>query len=551
METLNQQVDRARSRLAAQAFVRRLVWWLFGALCVAVVAIAIPKLLVVEGLPGWWATAWLAGSAALGVLGAAVATLVRPSSRLTAAMEIDRRFELRERVASCLELSPDDLQTPAGAALVGDANARVGRIELAEGFGIRPGRYAWAPLAPAAIALALMLLGDAASQAGATGPNQAAEKKAATDATKALREKLAKRRAELDKSKLKDATGLLAQVEKGVEKLAKRGDLAKKDAMVELNDLSKQLAEKRAEMGGREALQKQLNAMKDLGRGPGEKAADAIRNGDLSKAAEEVRKLQEQIARGDLKPEQQKELAEQLGKMQQKLADAAQAHKQAMEDMKKQIEQQRAKGNLEQAAKMQEKLDQMQAAKPQMQQLQKMAQQMAEAQQALQQGDPQQAAEAMQQMAEQLQQMQQEADQMEVLAEAMEQIEGAKSAMNCPACQGQGCPQCDAGMMAQGKGKGDKPGPGMGEGQGAGPRPDEANPTNFRDTRVRQDPKKGAATFGGLVEGPNVRGAVAEQVKEEMAPGTFEAADPVAAERLNRAQQEHAEEYFRRIRDGL
>ena len=62
-----------------------------------------------------------------------------------------------------------------------------------------------------------------------------------------------------------------------------------------------------------------------------------------------------------------------------------------------------------------------------------------------------------------------------------------------------------------------KPGRGMGQGVGIGARPEEKNATNLRDTQVRQNAQRGAATFGGLVEGPNIKGDVGQSIKEEMA----------------------------------
>jgi hypothetical protein len=91
---------------------------------------------------------------------------------------------------------------------------------------------------------------------------------------------------------------------------------------------------------------------------------------------------------------------------------------------------------------------------------------------------------------------------------------------------------------------------GMGEGRGMGPRPDQKNDTNFRDTRVRQDVRRGRAVFGGMVDGPNIKGQVTEAIREEMAKSGTEPADPVTAERLPPSRRDHAEEYFQKLREG-
>ena len=76
------------------------------------------------------------------------------------------------------------------------------------------------------------------------------------------------------------------------------------------------------------------------------------------------------------------------------------------------------------------------------------------------------------------------------------------------------------------------------------------NPTNLRETRVRQKPRQGAATFGGLVDGPNIKGDVAQAIKEEMATLEAEPADPLTSERLSSSRREHAEQYFKLLREG-
>ena len=82
-------------------------------------------------------------------------------------------------------------------------------------------------------------------------------------------------------------------------------------------------------------------------------------------------------------------------------------------------------------------------------------------------------------------------------------------------------------------------------------RADEENATNFRDTNVKQNVTQGASTFGGLVRGPSIKGEVAEQIKEELNPTHAAPADPLTSERLPKSRREHAEEYFRNLRDVL
>jgi hypothetical protein len=140
-----------------------------------------------------------------------------------------------------------------------------------------------------------------------------------------------------------------------------------------------------------------------------------------------------------------------------------------------------------------------------------------------------------------------------MLDAAMNQLDMAKDAMACEDCNGEGCAECQGGNMMGnmfGNQLNRMPGMGMGEGRGSGPRPDERNPTNLRETRVRQKPRQGAATFGGLVDGPNIKGDVAQAIKEEMATLEAEPADPLTSERLSNSRREHAEQYFKLLREG-
>ena len=344
---------------------------------------------------------------------------------------------------------------------------------------------------------------------------------------------------------------MFKQIEEGTRDLTKRKDVDRTKAAVKLNDLAKNLDQRRQQLGAGDEFKKQLQNMKNLGAGPAEKAAQAMKEGDWKRALEEVEKLQQQLREGKLDANAKQQLAQQIEQMREKLQAAADAHQQAMDNLKKQIEQQKQQGNLAKAGQLQQQLDQLQQQQPQMNRLGQLANQMGQMQQALQQGDAKQAADAMNQMAQQLQQMQQEMNELEMLDAAMNQLEMAKDAMVCPNCNGQGCQACQGGMkMGFGNQMNGQPGMGMGAGRGIGPRPDEENPTNLRDTRVRQNPGRGAAVFGGMVEGPNVRGDVVESIKTEMDSLGAEPADPITSQRLPRASREHAEDYFRILREG-
>jgi hypothetical protein len=553
MDQLREQVARARRRLVLEQFLDRLVWCLLGAFTIAAAAVAAPRMFIIQNLPANWDMTWFVGALGAALIAAIAWTVIRRRSALDAALEIDRRFELRERVSSSLSLAPEEQSSPVGRAVVDDALRAVRRIEVDEKFPVKLNRRAWWPLVPAAFAFLVVTFVDYREASSSIDPISAASAdKQVKKSVESLRKKLEalQKQAEKDKG-LKAANGLFKQIEQGTRELTEKQQVDRTNAAVKLNDLAKQLEERRQQLGGKDSLKQQLQSMKNLGAGPAEKAAQAMKQGDWKQAFEEMQKLEKQLRDGKLDAKAQEQLAKQLEQLKEKLEAAADARQQAMEDLKKQIEQQKQAGNLAKANELQQKLEQLQKQQRQMDRLKQLAQQMAEAQKGLQQGDSKKAADAMAKVAEQLNQMQQEMNEMEMLDAAMEGLQMAKDAMACEECGGDGCEACQGDMGNKLSNRMSRFGMGMGAQQGgAGPRPDEKNATNTRDTRVRQTPRRGSAVFGGLVEGPNIKGDVAEAIKEEMATLEAEPADPLTAERLPNSRREHAEQYFQLLREG-
>jgi tetratricopeptide (TPR) repeat protein len=555
MDQLRQQIARARRRMILEQFLGRLVRCLLAALTVAAVAIAVPRVIAIANLPSNWDVAWLAGALAAGFLFAAIWTFLKSRSQLDAAIEIDRRFDLRERVASSLSLSDADQSTEAGRAVVNDALRAVKRIDVDDKFRVRLDRRAWWPLVPAAIMFVLMAFVNyrsAQSSLEPTAPPVQAKqiKKNAAELRKKI-EELNKKSKEKD---LKKAENVFKQIEQGVRELEDKKDVDRSKAVVKLNNLAQQLEERRQQLGGKEGLKEQFQSMKNLGAGPAEKASEAMKQGDWQKAMKEFEKLAKDLKTGKLNDADKEKLIKQLQKMKQKLEAAKEAREQAMADLKKQIEQQKRQGNLAKAGELQRKLDQMQKQQQMMKQLQQMAQQMGQMEKALQQGDNQKAADAMNQMAQQMAEMQQQMNEMEMLNAAMDQLEMAKTAMAMDdVMEGEGDMEGEGnmgGMTSLMERMSEQSGNGMGAGRGFGDRPDERNATNLRDTRVRQKPRQGAATFAGMVDGPTMKGDVQQSIKEEMQALSTKPADPLTNERLTKSRREHAQEYFKMLIDG-
>lgn len=549
MDQILAQVSRARRRLWLELFLNRLVTCLYCSITLALIALAIPKVVAIEDLPERW-TLWcaMAGLVA-GFLSALFWTLIDGSSEIDAAVELDRRFDLRERVSSSLALSPEDINSPAGQALLADAARSVGRLEVTSRFGIQIPRKCWLPLLTTCLAFFIVSFFGNHEAHSSVDPHAAAHtKEQRENVSKTLRERLAEKRKLAAEKGLKEAEGLFGQLEKETEKLAKAKDADRKRTLVKLNDLASELAKRREQLGGNKELRKQLAKLNNLNQGPADKMAEAMKKGNWQQASQELEKLKKQLAEGKLDEAAKQALMKQMQQMQERLAKSAKAQAEAMEDLKKQIAKQQEAGNLAEAGELQQKLEQMQKQKNQADKLSQLGSQMGALQDAMKKGDNGKAARAMSDMMQQMDQLAQEMQEGELLTAAMDQLQMAKDAMACQECQGMGCSTCQSSMFSNRFSE--KPGNGLGAGRGFGPRPDEKNDVNFRDSRVRQNPGRGAAVLAGEADGPNMRGNVAEAIKQEMAAVGSTPADPQVVEQLPKSRREHAEEYFNTLREG-
>ncbi|MHB1036233.1 MAG: hypothetical protein ACYC35_15690 [Pirellulales bacterium] len=435
METLKKQVRRAQERLTFQRFLACLARSASAAILAAAVLAGLGNYLA-WGVDAWM---WLAGALGLAVGVAAVWAFWTRQGALDAAVELDRRFGLKERVSSTLALGPDELETDAGRALAEDAIRRVESLEVSKQFRVTLAKRSLWPLAPAILAfLAAMLVNPADDGQNAATASAVATTKQIKQSTDILQKKLAERRKKAQEKGLKDAEELFKKLEQGTEDLARKKDMDRNNAMVKLNDLAKDLEKRREELGGNDGVKQQLDQLKDMVKGPADDFAKAVQKGDFEKAVKELDKLKDQLAGGKLSEKDKADLTKQLDQMRDKLEKLAEAHRESEEDLKKQVDQLRKAGRLEEASKLQEKLDKLAQQAPQMDQLRKLAQKLGQSSQAMKQGKMSDAVAQMDQLGEELGKLQEKLDEMEMLDDAMEQLAQAKDRMKCDKCGGFG-----------------------------------------------------------------------------------------------------------------
>ena len=158
MNEIRLQVRRARRRLVIQQFLSIVTWCLFGFLLLAAIGVAIPKIWPVSVKPEIWLWSWVGGSLGVAFLVASVWTYMVRRQSAEAAVEVDRRFGLREHVASSLTLSEQELQSEFGKALLQDAERRIARLNIGEQFRIATRWWNMLPIVPTAVIVAVALL---------------------------------------------------------------------------------------------------------------------------------------------------------------------------------------------------------------------------------------------------------------------------------------------------------------------------------------------------------------------------------------------------------
>jgi hypothetical protein len=343
---------------------------------------------------------WLtAGSAlALSLVASIAWSLWRRPSRAAAALAVDRAFNLRERITTIVSLRPDQRSSPAGHALLAETRKHVEALNVPERFPIHlPRREIAAPLGGllAMILASFFALGPRPATP-VVPPKEEVKQQLPPFNLEALRKENEER-----KQRLKDLDSeQLAELAQEFDKLLSQADkpMDQKELQLkiqELTRLNEQLKKRQEELAKSVDMKRQLRndpALKNPEEGPAKALQQALSQGDMKKAEEELKKLMEKLQKDALKPEEKEQLQKQLKELSQKLGAVAQ-QKQRLENL--------AKSNADPETKQRE-MDQIQKDIAQMKDLEEMADKLAKAQQALKDGRRDEALAALKELAEDL-----------------------------------------------------------------------------------------------------------------------------------------------------
>ena len=547
MREFDKPIGRAWRRMRMQRFLSALIWcWAFG-LAVVAGLIAFEKFST-RTIPGPdWLPFAIAGGAGLFV--AALIALFTGPSRVDAAIAIDRRFDLNDRLATTLTLPEELRETSAGRALIADTVKHVSDLAIGEKFGLAMPKRAWIPLIPAAVAVGLMFVSYLPkTQAGTSNkPLATLDKEVTAKQLKTIAKSFAEKKKDAEAQNLSAETQkIIAEIQEAAEKLAKSPPSEKDKVLVEMNKLQDAVKERQKQVGTAEQIAKQLQQMKDMSNnGPADEFAKDMAKGDFEKAANELKNIAEKLKSGQMTEKEKKALADQLSEMKQQMQKLAN-----MEQRKKQLEEAMKSGAIskEQYEQQVEKLAQQ--AKD-LKKMAQMAEQMQKAADAMAKGDTQKAAEALEMSQQQLAELAKQAQELESLDSAMADLQEAKNGMANDGMNQIG-DRMD-GMNALGQG-GNRPGDGtngMGRGRGQGDRPEAEDKTASYDSKVKGVMGKGVAKVEGFAKpGKQLKGDSLLEIQGNVEASAVEQAEALSNQKIPKTVKKHAISYFDMIRKG-
>jgi len=562
MNDVNRQVNQAKKRLNFNRFIGVFAWSLFAGLLVAAIGLAIPKIwhlafLDSQNAQDFWMAGWLIGGGVLALIIAAALTIRKMSRIEDAAIEVDRRFALRERLSSALTIDSDEANSEAGEALLKDAQRSAEVIDVRDQFKLeRSWRFAL-PLIPLALIFAISFFPNAIFEKPVAAAETENNVEVVKRAIKEMEKKIEKKRKTFESKGLQEALGKLKTLGRELDKKGLKDDSDKKQALVELNDIKRDLEKRQKQLGGGKDLKRSLKKLKDVGNGEAKKVAEAMSKGDMKAAAKAVKDIAEKLKSGKMSDSQKKKLAKDIKDLAKEFEKFKQQHENKKQNLEKAIQKAMKDGDANKAAKLQKQMDDLKQQDRQMDKMEKMAKKLQKCQQCMKKGGqggkkkPGQAGEPKAgneggQKQQQQQEMEDAAQALEDLAKEMEGMDEELEEMEALEDIGKAIGECKKCM-----GKGDKPGNkdfAKGKGPGGGKRARDEEKTGNYKSRVKGKLQKGETVVVGEADGANITGRSVSEVRDIMRKSLKDQADPMENVVLPKNQRDHAREYFQKVR---
>lgn len=529
---LELQIRRAHRRLRMQCIVDALAAaWIIGLFAGALWLVALPWLVESPAT----ALRWMVPAIilALATVVGIVIGFLRSPSRVDAALSIDHRFALRERVTTTWMLAPDQASTPAGIALAADVEQRIAKLDIGSRFPLYLPRWALlGPVAALALALVALFYEPAHSKAGLARVNDDIIPPASAKEIDQKMRELAKKD---PKAPVREKSADLERLEAELEKIAERPRTTKEEVRERIKEMTgleqrmKEQEKQQAERG--RALKQQLQKLDktaSMEEGPAKDLEKALSQGKFEKAREEVERLSKQLQAGTMSQKDKEQLQKQLQQLKEQLSRLAE-----QKDREKQLRQM----NLDPET-LERELASLQKDKEKTRELEKLAQQLGQAEKSLKEGDSQGACDHLGQCSNQLAKMGGAEKDLDELREQLTRLGDAKDSACEGACEGKEIAESEMTKDSQSGGP------------GAGKRPlGQQKPFNSFDAKAKTefDPK-GKKIFDGYAPGQNFRTKAGAEMIGDIRQATQEAPEAIEQQRIPKGARDMARGYFQQMR---
>jgi uncharacterized coiled-coil DUF342 family protein len=526
---LYRQIARVSRRLFLQTLLDSLAWCWAGAVLLATIWFLVEPF-VPGDRPEWsrWAVAGSLGG--LATLLAVVLALIRAPSRLAAALLLDERFGLKERVTTSLTLAPEHVPLPAAQALLADVGERVVSLDIRSRFPVALRWHALlVPLGGLLLAVVAVFYEPSRTQATPLPEDLALAPANRSEIEQKVKELEKKAR---EKRELNKATGEKADpLDEELKKLLNRPRDTQEEVRNRIKDLTAleekiknrqdALAEKAQAIKDQLRQMNQMSGM-DTKNGPAKDLQKAVDKGDFNKAQEEVERLAKKLKNNELTEQDREQLKKQLQDLQEKLKRLSDPKEQEekLQELRRQgkIDQDQLDRALDQLRKNSQRLN-----RDDQERLQEIADALRECERCMKRGDSDKAAEALKKAGQCMRKMD-DLENMQEMQEQLEQLEGCKRSM----CQGvDGNP-----VPAQGR------------------RPEgDPHETGSFTSRVKGDfDPKGQKELTGYAPGTSFKKKSAAEIAGEIKEASQEAPEALERQRIPRAAADMAKGYYENLR---
>lgn len=514
---------------------------------------AIPNFAVT--LSPWY---FAGGAVLIASLAVGIALFVRRPSRHQAAVEIDRRLGLEERIGTWHSLTPQQRLQPAGVALSHDLVRRVKQIEPARVVPFSVSPKWWIPI----VLLTLYAGTDflPSLQGGPEAPIDPQSQQRAVAETEVLSRKVEETIKEnpLLAENLSEVKNSLDDLKRDLQS---KPEMSPRDAALRLSDLSKELDQKRKQLESADKVRKSLSKLAANKADSG--LEKSLQEGDLDKARKTLSRLRKKVQDNSLDQKERDDLASEMDQLQKQLSDLSK-----LERRSQQLQQSMPKDMLD------DQMEKLAGDSQQLEQMRQLAEQFSKAAQAArgqqQQGgepsqeDLQQLNDALSQAEEILKEIGEQAEAMEELEKMMQQLQQAREGM----AQMQEGEESEMTLSGGDEGEGDGQGmdsiseagqimiPGRG-GKKAGRGPgregkQEEDLTNApaADLNIKGNTGAGPSKVIGKGEKVSVAGVSTLSSEPSQTARAELIDDAISRQKIPREYREHTKEYFELLNQG-